>query len=97
MISLLADILVGIARPRVRLGILQEVRGAAGQRHYADAQVYCLSANLYKGDPSGRLLHFVDFIWRLRCLPYSAWAAANLAELACHVTNMVELPTKYSL
>ena len=42
---------------------------------------------------------FVDYIlltsiWLLRCLPYSAWAAANLAEFAWHVGNMVELPNQ---
>ena len=31
-------------------------------------------------------------IWSFQCLPYSAWAAANLAELACHVAKKVELP-----
>ena len=36
---LLADIFVDAARTRIRLGILQEVRSSARQRHYADAQV----------------------------------------------------------
>ena len=30
--------------------------------------------------------------WQFQCLPYSAWAAANLAELACHVAKKVEQP-----
>ena len=33
-----------------------------------------------QGDTSGWELHFVDFVFVV--LPYSAWAAANLAELA---------------
>ena len=41
---------------------------------------------------SGRRLHFVDFGMVVQCLTHSAWAAANLAELACYVGNMVELP-----
>ena len=36
-------------------------------------------------------VHFVYFYLVVRCLSYSAWAAANLAELACLVGNMVEL------
>ena len=34
----------------------------------------------------------LTLIWQLRCLPYFAWPAADLAEVACHVGNMVELP-----
>ena len=45
-----------------------------------------------QGDLSGRGLHFVDFDLVVLDLPYSAWAAANLAELAWHVGNMVKLP-----
>ena len=33
----------------------------------------------------------LTLIWWSRCLPYFARAAANLAELAWHVGNMVEL------
>ena len=36
----------------------------------------------------------LTLIWLFRCLPYSTWAAANLAELTCHVGNMVELPNQ---
>ena len=41
------------------------------------------------GDPSGRRLHFVDLVVLMSAL--LCRAAANLAELACHVGNMVEL------
>ena len=47
-----------------------------------------------------RLTHQVSdyilltLIWELRCLPYSAWAAENMAELAWHVGIMVELPNQ---
>ena len=34
----------------------------------------------------------LTFIWLFQCLPYSAWPAANLADLACHVGIIVGLP-----
>ena len=36
----------------------------------------------------------LTLICKFRCLPYSAWAAANVAEMAWHVGNMVELPNQ---
>ena len=79
-----------------RLGLERAVSGASQCSYKSYLWQYKGSiATSGTGWPSGQQLLFVDFdVVQIRCLPYSARAVANLAELACHVGNTVELPNQ---
>ena len=79
-------------KPSRIIPVCSELQSCVKLSHDTDS----LNLTELQSDPSAQQLHFVDFDCLFQCLPYYAWAVANLAELACHGGTPKSKSTKYS-